>query len=239
MSSVVTDIREALAALAVPGKALDYQKFFKTGIGEYSEGDVFLGISVPDQRAVAKAFYLNISLDEISLLLSSDYHEHRLTALLMMVNRFRKAKSQAEKNEIVDLYLSHLQYVNNWDLADSSSYTILGCYAYEYDRADLLRSLALSDPMWHKRIAVVATLYHIKKHSFELTKELVSNNLEHPHDLMHKANGWMLREMGKKAPDDLIRYLNRHYQDMPRTCLRYAIEKLDEPLRQKYLKGQI
>jgi len=239
MDSAVTNIREALAALAVPGKAIISQKFFKTGKGEYGEGDIFLGISVPDQRAVAKAFYPDVSLGEISQLLSSEYHEHRLTALFILVNRFQKSKIPSEKEGIANFYMSHLAYINNWDLADSSSYPILGSYAYEYDRADLLRTLARSDHMWHKRIGVVATLYFIRKHSYELMKELVTHNLKYPHDLMHKANGWMLREMGKKAPDELIRYLDQYYLEMPRTCLRYAIEKLDEPLRQKYLKGKI
>ncbi|WP_394674633.1 DNA alkylation repair protein [uncultured Chryseobacterium sp.] len=239
MESAVIHIREALAALVLPGKAAISQKFFKTGTGEYGEGDIFLGISVPDQRAVAKAFYQEMSLDEISQLLSSEYHEYRLTALFMLINKFQKTKVPVEKEAIAEFYLSHLLYINNWDLADSSSYPILGSYAYEYDRADLLRTLARSDQMWHKRIGVVGTLYHIRKHSFGLTKEFVTHNLKHPHDLMHKANGWMLREMGKKDPDELIRYLDQYCRELPRTCLRYAIEKLDEPLRQKYLKGKI
>lgn len=233
------EIREALAVLAAPEKAVSFRKFFKTGKGEYGEGDLFLGVSVPDQRLVAKEYYPKISLPELSNLLASPYHEHRLTALLILVLKFEKTKDQQLQADIIDFYLSHLPCINNWDLVDTSCYKILGRYAFENGRADLLRNLSGSEVMWHKRIAVVGTLYYISKNTFGLTRELVTRNLSHPHDLMHKANGWMLREMGQKNKEELIRYLNRYYKEMPRTCLRYAIEKLDEPLRQDYLKNRI
>lgn len=172
-------------------------------------------------------------------LLSSQYHEHRLTALFILVSKFEKAKDQAVKDEIITFYLNHLPYVNNWDLVDSSCYKLLGRYAFENHKEELLRNLSDSEVMWRKRIAVVRTMYYVKKGSFDLTKELVTANLKHSHDLMHKANGWLLREMGQKSENDLIDYLNRHYKEMPRTCLRYAIEKLDEDVRQDYLKGRI
>lgn len=237
--NIVDEIKSALADLAIPEKAEFFPKFFKTGKGEYGEGDLFLGVTVPDQRKIAKEFYPKISLKDLSQLLSSPYHEHRLTALIMLVYQFEKSREQSVKKTIVDFYLNHLEHINNWDLVDTSCYKILGRYVFENQEEELLRKLSLSDVMWHKRIAVVGTMYHIKKDSFALTKEFVQQNLHHPHDLMHKANGWLLREMGNRDQAELISFLNQHYHQMPRTCLRYAIEKLDENLRQDYLKGRI
>ena len=239
MSTILKEIKESLAVLSIPEKAAFFPKFFKTGKGEYGEGDLFLGVTVPDQRSVAKEFYSKINLKELSELLSSHYHEHRLTALLMLIFKFEKTKDQAVKDEVVEFYLSHLPHINNWDLVDTSCYKVLGRYAFENQKESLLKELSKSDQMWHKRIAVVGTMYYVKKGSFELTKEFVTQNLHHPHDLMHKANGWLLREMGNKNEAELIDYLNKYYKEMPRTCLRYAIEKLDEELRQDYLKGRI
>lgn len=237
-SNILKEIREALAVLSIPEKAEFFPRFFKTGKGEYGEGDLFLGVKVPDQRSVAKEYYAKINLGELSSLLSSAYHEHRLTALFILISKFEKTKDQKVKEEIISFYLDHLQYVNNWDLVDSSCYKILGRYAFENQKESLLKELADSEEMWYKRIAVVGTMHYIKKGSYELTKELVTQNLKHPHDLMHKANGWLLREMGNKNEQELISYLNQYYREMPRTCLRYAIEKLDEEVRQDYLKGR-
>jgi 3-methyladenine DNA glycosylase AlkD len=239
MNNIIKEIQESLAVLSIPEKAAFFPKFFKTGKGEYGEGDLFLGVKVPDQRVVAKAYYSKISLKELSELLSSKFHEHRLTALFILVNKFEKTKDSKEKEEIVKFYLDHLQFINNWDLVDSSCYKILGCYAFENKKEKILIGLSDSDEMWHKRMAVVGTMHYVKKGSFDLTKEFVTNNLKHEHDLMHKANGWLLREMGNKNEEELIRYLDQYYKEMPRTCLRYAIEKLDEEIRQDYLKGRI
>jgi len=239
MNNLTKDIKKALLELAIPEKAEFFPKFFKTGKGEYGEGDIFIGVKVPDQRIVAKEYYQKVSLNELSELLSSEIHEYRLTALFMLIFKFEKAKEQAIKDEIVEFYLSHLQYINNWDLVDTSCYKILGRYAFENQKEDLLKKLSSSDEMWHKRIAVVGTMYFVKKGSFDLVKEFVTQNLTHTHDLMHKANGWLLREMGNKNEAELINFLNKYYKEMPRTCLRYAIEKLDEDLRQDYLKGRI
>lgn len=236
---IVKEIKEALAVLSIPEKAEFFPKFFKTGKGEYGEGDLFLGVKVPDQRSVAKEYYARINLKELSELISSKYHEHRLTALFILISKFEKAKDKVLQDEIIGFYLLHLQYVNNWDLVDSSCYKILGRYAYENSKENLLRDLSEAEEMWHKRIAVVGTMHYIKKGSFDLTKEFVTRNLQHTHDLMHKANGWLLREMGNKNEGELVNYLNLYYKEMPRTCLRYAIEKLDEDLRQDYLKGRI
>lgn len=237
--SVSTEIKQALEILAIPEKAEFLPKFFKTGKGEYGEGDLFLGVIVPDQRKVAKEFYNKISLDELSELLSSKYHEHRLTALLMLILKFEKSKEKSQQKDIIDFYLKHLDFINNWDLVDTSCYKILGRYCFENQQEKLLIDLSNSDRMWKKRIAIVGTMHYIKKGSFELTKEFVKRNLDHPHDLMHKANGWLLREMGNINERELLDFLNLHYREMPRTCLRYAIEKLDDSLRQDYLKGRI
>ncbi|WDF47685.1 DNA alkylation repair protein [Chryseobacterium sp. KACC 21268] len=237
--SLLKEVKQALSDLSIPENVEILQKFFKTGKGEYAEGDLFIGVRVPDQRKVAKEFYNKISLEELSELLSSKYHEHRLTALLMLILKFEKSKEKSLQKEIIDFYLSHLDFINNWDLVDTSCYKILGRYCFENQEEKLLIDLSNSDKMWKKRIAIVGTMHYIKKGSFELTKEFAERNLHHPHDLMHKANGWLLREMGNKNEQELLGFLNLHYKEMPRTCLRYAIEKLDESLRQDYLKGRI
>jgi len=238
MSLAIT-ISKALSDLSIPEKAEFFPRFFKTGKGEYGEGDIFIGVTVPDQRSVAKEFYNKISLEELSDLLSSEIHEHRLTALLMLVYKFEKTKDKIQQKEIVDFYLKNTKYINNWDLVDTSCYKILGRYCFENQNSKLLEKLSDSDNMWEKRMAIVGTMYHIKKRQFDLTKIFVLKNLHHPHDLIHKANGWLLREMGKMNEQELLNFLNLHYKKMPRTCLRYAIEKLDVNLRQDYLKGRI
>ena len=237
--SIVSEIKTALQELSIPGKAEIMQTFFKTGKGEYGEGDVFIGVTVPDQRSVAKEFYSKISLEELGELLSSKIHEHRLTALLILVHQFEKTKDKIKQKEIIDFYLKHTKHINNWDLVDTSCYKILGRYCFENQDSKLLDKLSESENMWEKRMAIVATMHHIKKGKFELTKAFALKNLKHPHDLMHRANGWLLREMGKMNEKELLDFLNLHYKEMPRTCLRYAIEKFDEELRQDYLKGRI
>jgi len=236
---LVDDIKQALEILSIPEKAEFFPKFFKTGKGEYGEGDLFIGVSVPDQRSVAKEFYNKISLDELSKLLSSKIHEHRLTALLILVYKFEKTKDKIQQKEIIDFYLNHTKHINNWDLVDTSCYKILGRYCFEDQDSKILEKLSNSKNIWEMRMAIVGTMHHIKKGQFELTKTFVLKNLKHPHDLMHKANGWLLREMGKMNETELLDFLNLHYKEMPRTCLRYAIEKLDGELRQDYLKGRI
>ena len=237
--SIVSEIKTALQELSIPGKAEIMQAFFKTGKGEYGEGDVFIGVTVPDQRSVAKEFYSKISLEELGELLSSKIHEHRLTALLILVHQFEKTKDKIKQKEIIDFYLKHTKHINNWDLVDTSCYKILGRYCFENQDSKLLDKLSESENMWEMRMAIVGTMHHIKKGQFELTKNFALKNLKHPHDLMHKANGWLLREMGKMNEKELLDFLNLYYKEMPRTCLRYAIEKFDEELRQDYLKGRI
>lgn len=236
---MVNEIKSALQDLALPEKAVFFPRFFKAGKGEYAEGDEFIGVTVPDQRKIAKEYWQRISLPEIAELLSSKIHEHRHCALLMLVNKFEKEKSEIERFEIVSFYLKHKKFINNWDLVDNSAYKILGRHAFETENENLLRTLAAEENMWSKRMAIVATMFHVKRGEFLLLKELALYNLHHPHDLMHKANGWLLREMGDKNIGELIQFLETHYQKMPRTTLRYAIEKFDEDLRQDFLKGRI
>ncbi|MPS74800.1 MAG: DNA alkylation repair protein [Chryseobacterium sp.] len=237
--SLSTEIKQVLEILSIPEKAEFFPKFFKTGKGEYGEGDIFIGVTVPDQRSVAKEFYNRISLRELSELLSSKIHEHRLTALLILVYKFEKTKDRIQQKEIIDFYLDHTKHINNWDLVDTSCYKILGRYCFENQDSKILEKLSDSKDMWEMRMAIVGTMHHIKKGQFELTKTFALKNLRHPHDLMHKANGWLLREMGKRNETELLDFLDLHYKEMPRTCLRYAIEKLDEELRQDYLKARI
>ncbi len=235
---MVNEITSALQDLSFPEKAAFLPRFFKTGKGEYAEGDEFIGVTVPDQRKIAKEFYVKISLKELQEFLSSKIHEHRHCALLMLVAKFEKEKSHQRKTEIVEFYLKNKEYINNWDLVDTSCYKILGSYCFEMKDDSILKKLSEEENLWSKRIAIVATMFYIKKGAFYLTKDLVLKNLHHEHDLMHKANGWLLREMGKKNEEELLDFLRHHYKKMPRTTLRYAIERLPDELRQNFLKGK-
>ena len=233
-------ILEALQFLSTPEKKEFLPYFFKTGKGQYAEGDQFIGVVVPDSRKLVKEYWQKATLDDVQEILKSEFHEMRLVALLILVTKFEKSKDEKEKKTLVDFYLKNTKYINNWDLVDLSCYKLLGRYCFENQKDDILRELSNSDNMWEKRIAIVATMHHIKKgKSFDLTQELVLNNLNHPHDLMHKANGRLLREIGNKGEEVLLDFLKIYYQNMPRTTLRYAIEKLDEDLRQDFLKGRI
>ena len=232
-------ILEALQFLSTSEKRDFLPYFFKTGKGQYAEGDQFIGVVVPDSRKLVKEYWQKATLDDVQEILKSEFHEMRLVALLILVTKFEKTKDEKEKKNLVDFYLKNTNYINNWDLVDLSCYKLLGRYCFENQKDEILKKLSNSENMWEKRIAIVATMYHVKKGSHDLTIELALNNLNHSHDLMHKANGWLLREMGKKDEEKLLNFLKTHYQNMPRTSLRYAIEKLDEDLRQDFLKGRI
>ena len=233
---MLEQIKLTLHDLADVNKAKILSRYFKTGKGEYGEGDQFLGITVPNQRLVAKEFYQDISLEEIKDLLSFDLHEYRLTALLMLVSKYEKTKDANAAKELVDFYLSQTSRINNWDLVDTSCHKILGHYAFHHNKEDILYDLANSTDLWEKRIAVVSTWYYIRKKTLDIVPEIVEINLNHPHDLMHKANGWMLREMGKKDDEKLIHFLDEYALKLPRTTLRYAIEKIDPTLKDYYMK---
>lgn len=235
--STLQEIKDDLQKAAVPGKVKDLMHFFKTGKGEYGEGDLFIGVTVPEQRKIARRYYKSTALDDLEKLLHDPCHECRLTALFILRLCYEKEKTAAGRNELVLLYLNNLDYVNNWDLVDSSAPYILGHYLYDKSPA-LLFELSASEDLWRQRVAVIATAYFIKQGRFGETLALAEQLLEHPHDLIHKAVGWMLREVGNRDFDCELEFLKEHHRKMPRTMLRYAIEKFEPELRKKILEGQ-
>ena len=229
-------IQADIIELSDQGLADRYQSFFRTGKGGYGEGDLFRGIRVPVVRKLVRK-YRGLPLGETSLLLHSRWHEDRLFALLMMVDTLNRRDAAVQK-AVYSLYMASTAYVNNWDLVDTSASHIAGAWLFERDRQPL-HQLAVSENLWEKRISIIATQYFIRKNDFEDTL-LISRALLHDdHDLIHKAVGWMLREVGNRDMDAEERFLKRHYRNMPRTMLRYAIEKFPECRRQDYLKGRI
>jgi len=216
-----------------PEKAKLLQGFFKTGKGQYGEGDIFLGVKVPECRAIAKK-HSDLSLNELAELLKSKIHEERLTALLLLVHNYQKNPNK----KIVDFYLANTQFINNWDLVDLTAPRILGDYLLDKPK-NILYKLARSDSIWEKRIAIISTLAFIINNQFEDAIKLSEILLTEKHDLLHKAVGWTLREIGKKNPQVLETFLIPNYKKMPRTMLRYAIEKFPEEKRQAYLKGNL
>ena len=230
------EISKRLHALADPVIAAHAQRYFKTGKGEYGEGDRFLGIRVPALRVQVGQCGV-VALEEIQKLLKSAFHEERLLALLLLVHRFGKGDA-AEQTAIYRLYLDHTQHINNWDLVDSSAHKIVGRYLESRDRKILYR-LARSASLWERRIAIIATFHFIGNNQFGDTLKLAEMLLNDEADLIHKAVGWALREIGKRDIVAEQTFLQAHYRDMPRTMLRYAIEKFPEPLRKKYLEGKM
>lgn len=233
----IAEIKHSLESFHDFEKAEKAPKFFQAQQGGYGEGDQFLGVSVPNQRKVAKKYWANVTEDELVRLLNDPIHEVRLSAVFMLVEKFQKAKGD-DKAHWVQVYLDNLGGINNWDLVDSSADKILGKWLIDKDKK-VLFELAQSGDLWKERIAIVATYEFIRHNQFEITYEIAELLLQHPHDLIHKAVGWMLKEMGKRNPEAEEEFLKKHYQKMPRTMLRYAIEKLGEQRRKAYLKGKI
>lgn len=213
-------------------KAKILSRFFKTGKGEYGEGDRFLGITVPVIRSISR-MHTKDPMDTITMMLHSPWHEHRMSALLTLVEKYHRNKE--ERAEIVRVYLQNLSHANNWDLIDLSAPKILGEHIKETGDASILYTLAESTDLWHQRAAIVATLTLIRQHNFDPTLALAEKFLTHPHQLMHKATGWMLREVGKRDEHTLLEFLDRFTPRMPRTALRYAIERLTPTQRTHYL----
>ena len=236
-SITITALKKELKAAGNKDKSDILQRFFKTGKGEYAEGDKFLGVTVPLQRKIAQK-YKTLSLKKISSLLKENVHEYRLTAVFILVALYAKQKDEKVQKEIVDFYLNHIHRINSWDLVDSSAHKILGPYLFDRDKA-VLYDLAKTDHLWSQRVAIMSTYYFIKNKRFIDTLKIAEILLNHKHDLIHKAVGWMLREIGNIDVDYERKFLDKQYQKMPRTMLRYAIEKFPEELRQKYLKGKI
>jgi 3-methyladenine DNA glycosylase AlkD len=230
------EIRARLRKLGDKERAKNSQWFFKTGPGEYGEGDRFLGIKVPDLRKLAKE-YQAIPLTEVTQMLHSPIHEERLLALLILVSSFAKGDEYV-KETIYHLYLKNTRYINNWDLVDLSAAYIVGAFLMAKSKKPLY-TLAKSSNMWERRIAIIATFYFIKEGEFTDAMKIARMLLSDNEDLIHKAVGWMLREVGKRHLATEERFLKEHYKKMPRTMLRYAIEKFPEAKRQRYLKGKV
>lgn len=229
-------IRSELKSLADSTHAAVSRRFFKTGPGEYGEGDIFIGIRVPVLRQLAKK-YNQLPCEAASTLLKSPIHEERQLALFILMHLYKKG-GELLKEKIYQLYLENTAYINNWDLVDASAEHIVGHYLIGKDK-DTLHFLALSTNLWERRIAIISTFCYIKQNQFDETLRIAETLLKDEHDLIHKAVGWMLREVGKRDPAVETTFLTRIYQTMPRTMLRYAIEKFPEPLRLSFLRGTV
>ena len=230
-----SQLKKDIGKLASPEIAKHAQGFFKTAKGEYGYGDRFLGVRTPEIRKLAKK-YIGLSLGEVLILVKSEFHEERLCGLVIMVNKYAKAKEKKEQQVIFNQYIKHFKYVNNWDLVDVTCPHIVGRHLFEKDRK-ILYQWAKSKHLWTRRISIISNLWFIRngdlKDVFKISKILLNDK----HDLIHKAVGWMLREAGKKDLKKLESFLMEHYQNMPRTMLRYSIEKFPKTKRDKYLKG--
>jgi 3-methyladenine DNA glycosylase AlkD len=236
--ATLDNLRKDLRKFERPEKAKFLKRFFKTGKGEYAEGDLFLGLMTNETRAVAKKFS-DLSFPDLAKLLSSRIHEERVVALMILSKRFDKAGS-VERKEIYQFYLENLDGVNNWDLVDGSAANIIGKYLFESKESrDFLFDYAKSDNLWKRRIAMMSTFFYIKQNDFKDALIIAEILLNDKHDLIHKAVGWMLREIGNRDLNTEEEFLKKYYKKMPRTMLRYAIEKFPESLRKEYLYSKI
>lgn len=225
-------IVDEIKSFSTPEGAKRRASFFKTGRGEYAERDLFLGVDFPSLRKIAKKYFKTVSYADLQKMLENPYHEIRVGAVFILVLMFQHG-SEEERKKIFDFYMENIRYINNWDLVDVSAPYIVGPVAFENE--SVLFSLAKSCRLWEERVSVVATLYFIKQNRFDVTLSLGEYFLTHRHDLMHKAVGWMLREVGKKDEKVLCDFLDKHINQMPRTMLRYAIERFPEEKRKSYL----
>ena len=229
---------DAMCAAGDPSQVEGLSRFFKCGPGQYGEGDRFLGIKVPVTRSIVKACWRGTDWDELERCIGSEYHELRLAALLTLVEIFSHAgKDFSRRQQCIDFYLSHTDRINNWDLVDLSCYPLLGEWLLDKDRGLLYDLARCGRTLWEQRIGIVSTMTFIRHGQLSDTFAIADLLLHHPHDLIHKAVGWLLREAGKRDRAALEAFLSSRYRGMPRTMLRYAIEKFPEPLRQQYLKG--
>lgn len=234
---MLNNLISELNSAANPEQAKNLARFFKTGKGEYGEGDIFLGVKVPIQRKIAKK-YSEISLEDLQRLLNSKIHEHRLVALIILISKYKKAKKDLfEKRKIFQFYLKNTSRVNNWDLVDISAPNIIGDFL-QRESSVLLRDLAKSENIWERRIAIVSTHAFIRKRSLGEALAISEMLIRDEHDLIHKAVGWMLREVGKRNKNVLEIFLSSRYKEMPRTMLRYAIEKFPKEEREKWMKKE-
>jgi 3-methyladenine DNA glycosylase AlkD len=236
MSKQLSELRKKIKSLASSEVSKTMQWFFKTGKGEYGEGDIFAGLNVPTQRKIAREFK-NLDLSELKILLGSKVHEERLISLFILVDKYEKSDDK-EKEKIFSFYLKNRKGINNWDLVDLSAPKIVGKHLLKKDRSILFK-FALSKNLWERRIAVLSTYEFIRNRDFEATLKIAELLLNDEHDLIHKAVGWMLREVGNRELKTEEKFLRLNYRNMPRTMLRYAIEKFPETKRKKYLQGKI
>ncbi len=221
--------------LARPEHAEILSRFFKTGPGQYGDGDLFLGVKVPPLRSCAVRYARLLTLSEMEWLLNRPEHELRLVALLMLVYRYERASCADQGREIVDLYLRNSTRINNWDLVDLSAYKILGPHCASVG-PELLYTLAGSGFLWEERMSIIATLHFIRNRKFDVTLNISRSLMHHKHDLIHKAVGWMIREVGKRDFDSAFSFVREHYKVMPRTMLRYAIERYPEEVRRELMR---
>ena len=233
MTNRIDELKRRMQQLADPATAETLSRFFKTGPGGYGEGDRFLGLRMPTLRKLAREYH-PLPLDQITELLHSAYHEQRMLALLLLVRAYEDG-DERQRDHIYRLYLAETAFINNWDLVDASAEHIVGAHLARRDRRPL-KALARSDSLWDRRIAIIATFHFIKRGELDPTLEIATMLRNDPHDLIHKAVGWMLREVGKRDEDVLRTFLDEHHARMPRTTLRYAIERLPIPLREQLLK---
>ena len=231
---IAKEVIKALKTLATEERRKVNEWFFKTGKGEYGYGDIFLGVTMPDIRRIAKKFSQEISLQELTELIQSPIHEVRLCALIILVNKYKKE----DRDKIYQYYMDHLTAINNWDLVDSSAPYIVGDYLYKHpEKSKILIDFSHSENLWVRRISIVSTFTFIKNNEFNTTLEIAKLLLNDNHDLIHKALGWMLREIYKRDERIIKRFLRQNYAQIPRTTLRYAIERMDKEERLLYLKG--
>jgi 3-methyladenine DNA glycosylase AlkD len=228
------EVVNALKLVATEERRKANEWFFKTGKGEYGYGDIFLGVTVPNIRRIAKKFSQEISLQKLTELIRSPIHEVRLCALIILVNKYKKEDS----DKIYQFYMDHLTAINNWDLVDSSAPYIVGDYLYKHpEKSKILFDLVRSDNLWIRRISIISTFTFIRNNQFRTTLDLAKLLFTDNHDLIHKAVGWMLREIYKRDANLIRQFLIQNYAQIPRTTLRYAIERMDKREREKYLKG--
>jgi len=235
---MLNELINELNSLKNPEQARILQRFFKTGKGEYGEGDIFFGIKMPIQRDVAKK-YIDLSFNDLQNLLNSRVHEYRMIALIILINKYKKSKkNKLKQREIFEFYLKNTLRINNWDLVDISAPSIIGDFS-SIEGTEILKFLSKSKNMWERRIAILSTYAFIKKRIYGETLSIADILIKDEQDLIHKAVGWMLREVGKRNKEVLGIFLKERYKEMPRTMLRYAIEKFPEERRKAYLKGEI
>ncbi|MHC1705455.1 MAG: DNA alkylation repair protein [Tenuifilaceae bacterium] len=234
--STSTKIIESLNQLRDTKKDVkSLEKFFKVYPGGYGEGDKFIGVSVPNQRKIANQFFKETTIEDIQTLLNSKIHEHRLTALFILVKKYQKEKKLEEREKMALLYLNSIERVNGWDLVDSSAQFIVGPYVMETGKFEILDQLAKSNHLWKQRVSIIATLHLIRNKDFVHTLRISEFLVNHKHDLIHKAVGWMLREVGNRSVKDELPFLDKYAATMPRTMLRYAIEKFEPTIKEKYM----